>query len=87
MSLKTIVGILSTYAKLNYGILLCDEYQYLYPKRNLSIDLEDYIDKTLQRAIRLDKLKNNEPSKKQHLDPRGCLSLASKILSQVKIAV
>ncbi|MEI4907936.1 hypothetical protein Q8G40_28005, partial [Klebsiella pneumoniae] len=57
-----------------------DEYQYLYPKRNLSIDLEDYIDKTLQRAIRLDKLKNNEPSKKQHLDPR----VASACLQDIK---
>ncbi|MEI4919642.1 hypothetical protein Q8G81_29060, partial [Klebsiella pneumoniae] len=62
------------------GVLLCDEYQYLYPKRNLSIDLEDYIDKTLQRAIRLDKLKNNEPSKKQHLDPR----VASAWLQDIK---
>ncbi|EAU6104446.1 hypothetical protein DSC77_24040 [Salmonella enterica] len=62
------------------GVLLCDEYQYLYPKRNLSIDLEDYIDKTLQRAIRLDKLKNNEPSRKQHLDPR----VASAWLQDIK---
>ncbi|WP_124056106.1 hypothetical protein [Klebsiella pneumoniae] len=76
---KTIVGILSTYAKLNYRVLLCDEYQYLYPKRNLSIDLEDYIDKTLQRAIRLDKLKIMNRVK-QHLDPR----VASAWLQDIK---
>lgn len=62
------------------GVLLCDEYQYLYPKRRLSIDLEDYIDKTLQRAIRLDRLKNNELSRKQHLDPR----VASAWLQDIK---
>lgn len=52
------------------GILLCDEFEYLYPKSNLSIDLENHIDENFTRSMKLDNLKKSSPSKKQHLDPR-----------------